>query len=191
MFDNLIPSYNAAVENQRDGAIKFGSMMFLGTGGDFDGGGTKHAYEMFYNPEKYDIIKFNDMWEHKGDIGYFVPAYMGLNQFKDENGSTHVEEATQHLEQRRNKLRSQGGSTSALNSELQYRPLIPSEMFLAKTGNIFPIDELKQRLQVIEEEGYHSLLEKRVKLFFDPKQRYGVGYKIDTKNELTPINEFP
>lgn len=43
MFDNLKESYNASVECQRDGADKFGSMMFLGTGGDMSGGGTVDA----------------------------------------------------------------------------------------------------------------------------------------------------
>lgn len=43
MFDNLKESYNASVECQRDGAVKFGSMMFLGTGGDMAGGGTVDA----------------------------------------------------------------------------------------------------------------------------------------------------
>ena len=39
MFPNIKDSYNASVECQRDGAWKFGSMMFLGTGGDMQGGG--------------------------------------------------------------------------------------------------------------------------------------------------------
>lgn len=61
MFNNLLESYASAVECQRDGSLKFGSMMFLGTGGAFESGGTADAYEMFYHPDKYDIISFNDV----------------------------------------------------------------------------------------------------------------------------------
>lgn len=61
MFQNLLESYNSSVECQRDGSRKFGTMAFIGTGGDFEGGGTRSAYEMFYNPDKYDIISFEDV----------------------------------------------------------------------------------------------------------------------------------
>lgn len=61
MFDNLKESYNASVECQRDGAYKFGSMMFLGTGGDMNGGGTVDAQEIFYTPEQYDCVPFEDI----------------------------------------------------------------------------------------------------------------------------------
>jgi len=39
MFDNLIESYMPCVECQREGSKKFGTMMFIGTGGDMAGGG--------------------------------------------------------------------------------------------------------------------------------------------------------
>lgn len=61
MFNNLIEAYNSSVECQRNGSVKFGSMMFLGTGGDFEGGGTLAAYEMFYNPDKYNLLKGDDI----------------------------------------------------------------------------------------------------------------------------------
>jgi hypothetical protein len=61
MFDNLKESYVASVECQRDGAHKFGTMMFLGTGGDMNGGGTLDAQEIFYSPQQYDCVEFEDI----------------------------------------------------------------------------------------------------------------------------------
>lgn len=191
MFNNLIECYKATVENQRDGAYKFGTTVFIGTGGDFDGGGTRDAYEMFYNPQNYDILEFEDVWESKPRIGYFVPAYMGLNQFKNHNGFTNILSAKDYLERHRINLRNSEGSANALNSELQYRPIKPSEMFLAKTGNIFPVSELKERLFQLEANPYHNMLEKRVRLMFDANKPYGINYQIDTANELEAINSFP
>jgi hypothetical protein len=191
MFNNLIECYKATVENQRDGAYKFGTSVFIGTGGDFDGGGTRDAYEMFYNPQNYDILEFEDVWESKPRIGYFVPAYMGLNQFKNHNGFTNILNAKDYLERHRMNLRTSEGSANALNSELQYRPIKPSEMFLAKTGNIFPVSELKERLFQLEANPYHNMLEKKVKLLFDANKPYGINYQIDTQNELESINNFP
>lgn len=192
MFNNLLESYNSSVECQRNGAIKFGSMMFLGTGGDFEGGGTIAAYEMFYNPDKYDILKGEDIWENRGDIAYFVPAYLGLNQYKElPDNNTNIIDAYRELEQTRAELRSHKGNSAALNMELQYRPLKPSEIFLASTGNIFPIAELKDRLNQIRQNEQFDLLEKRVTLYFDKNQKSGVNYQLDVKGELVPINEFP
>lgn len=198
MFDNLKESYNASVECQRDGAYKFGSMMFLGTGGDMNGGGTVDAQEIFYNPDSYDCIEFDDIWEYRGKIGYFVPAYLGLNQYKDirdgvQQTPTDIDAAKADLEKERNKHRKAGGSMSALEGEIINRPLVPSEIFLQKQGNIFPVAELRKRLSDLETHDRFSYLEKKVELFFDPqsKEYNGVNYKIDTRNELIAINKFP
>lgn len=193
MFDNLKESYNASVECQRDGANKFGSMMFLGTGGDMNGGGTLDAQDMFYNPSSYDCVEFEDIWEHRGKVGYFVPAYLGLNQYKDAEGNTDVEAAKAELERIRAKYRASKGGISALEGEIVNRPLVPSEIFLQKRGNIFPIPELRNRLAKIESNSRWEVLEKNVELFYDPtaKEFNGVNYKIDAKNRLTPINKFP
>lgn len=59
MFNNLKESYGASVECQRDSSYKFGSMFFIGTGGDMEGG-TLDAHEMFYNPVQYDCLTFED-----------------------------------------------------------------------------------------------------------------------------------
>lgn len=183
--------YNSSIETQRNGGYKFGTMMFLGTGGDFDGGGTRDAYDMFYNPEKFDILPLNDIWENKGKIGYFVPAYLGLNEFKNYKGLTDETKAKSFLQKEREKLKSHKGDSRALNMELQYRPLVPSEIFLAGTGNIFPIAEIQERIAVLEQNKDYGLLEKRVTLLFDKEARYGVNYKIDTSNDLVAINKYP
>jgi hypothetical protein len=188
MFDNLMDSRGAAVECQMNGAYKYGSMMFLGTGGDMDGGGTLDASQMFYDPDSFNLLKFDDVWENKGKIGYFVPAYYGLNQYKDKDGNTDVESAKEYLEGERAKLR-KGKSSAALDNELQYRPLKPSEAFLTKTGNIFPIAELQERLNDIKD--LTHVLEKPVTLYYDSKAATGVNYKIDLKKELVPLNNFP
>lgn len=191
MFNNLEEVYGATVENQRDGRNKFGTTVFIGTGGDFEGGGTRDAYKMFYNPESYDILPFEDVWEAKPKIGFFMPAYMGLNQFKNANGFTDILAAKNYLEEHRFKLQKQPGAAETLRQELQYRPIKPSEMFLAKSGNIFPVAELKQRLETLEANPHHDLLEKKVKLLFDSRKKYGVAYQIDTNNELIAVNDFP
>jgi hypothetical protein len=197
MFDNLRESRAASVECMRDGHYKFGSCMYLGTGGDMNGGGTLDASLMFYDPEKYDLLAYNDTWEHRGKIGYFVPAYLGLNAFKEElgpgvYGKTDNERAQQFLAKHRDKLRGTKSGSDALDAELQNRPVIPSEIFLTRTGNIFPIADLQNRLRQLEENDSYTYVEKKVELFYDQKSAFnGVNYKVDTRDKLQHINRFP
>lgn len=192
-FHNLKESYAASVECQREGSYKFGSMAFIGTGGNMEGGGTIDAQEIFYNPVNYDCMEFEDEWEFRGKIGYFVPAYMGLHDYINADGSINIVAAKAYLEKEREKLRTTKGSSTSLEGEMINRPLVPSEMFLQRMGTMFPIPELRDRLSKLEQGDGKllSLLEKRIELFFNPEAYNGVDYKIDTQKKLQPINVFP
>lgn len=192
MFSNLRDSYNHSVDVMKDGSDKFGSAMFLGTGGDM-GAGTIDAYYMFYNPHEFDMLAFDDLWEFKKQIGYFVPAHYGDNAYKDDQGNTRVEFGLKREQEMRAKLAGDKGVSSTLDSYIVYHPLIPSEMFLVRNTNIFPVLELRRRKQELDESSISNLLEKRVELFFDPKATTtnGVNYKLDIGNKLKPIREFP
>jgi hypothetical protein len=190
MFSNLIAARNASVECQMDGSNKYGSMMFLGTGGDM-GKGTIDASIMFNDPESFNLLVFKDKWENTGKIGYFVPAYMGLNDYKDKNGFTVEAPAIEYLENHRKKLRMSKSGSAAIDDELQNRPLVPSEAFLTKRGNIFPVDALRNRLINLKSDDNYTFIEKPVTLYFDKNTNSGVNYKLDLKKELIPLNNFP
>jgi len=149
-FDNLIEALGQMKEATADGAVKFGSIWMSGTGGDMVGGATEAAKEVFYNPEKYDCIAFDDEYENNPfKIGMFMPAWKTLNQFKDDKGYTVREPAVKFLEKARDKA-AQGKDKQSHNDELQQRPIVPSEAFLLTTGNIFPIGDLIDHLAWLE-----------------------------------------
>lgn len=189
MFSNLKDVYANTVDSLRRGLRKTGMLMMLGTGGDMEKG-TLHASEMFYEPEKYDLLAFEDVWEGRGKIGYFVPAYLALDDHKDDNGESDIESAKQELVKVRKRKQGNGTSSDALNKEMQYRPLVPSEMFLSKSANIFPTAELRRRLSEVQTHKIYDHTEKRVNLYFDSKSQYnGVNYEIDPR--LEAITVFP
>lgn len=192
MFDNLRESYNHSVDVMKDGSDKFGSAMFLGTGGDMEKG-TLDAYYMFYNPEEFDMVYFDDIWENKGSIGYFVPAHFGDNKYKDEHGNTRVEYGLLREKEMRDKLAGDKGITATLDAYVVYHPLIPSEMFLVRNTNIFPVPELRRRREEIGRDVNINMIEKRIELYYDPNavNTGGVNYKVDIHNKLKPIREFP
>ena len=147
---NLLAALGQMVECTHNGAEKFGTIWMTGTGGDMDGGATEAVKAVFYDPKTYSCVGFMDYFEGSGrEIGFFIPAWMGLNQFKDDLGNTNVEAAISYLLRIRERKR-KGQDKSAYNSELCQRPIFPSEAFLLDGGNIFPTADLKEHLGFVE-----------------------------------------
>jgi len=191
MFNNLRESYAASVDVMKDGANKYGSGIFIGTGGDMESG-TQDAHYMFYHPSEFDCLVFEDMWENQGQIACFIPAEMGLDQYKDDEGNTIWEQAAQYLEKQRKKLSSSTGSSLTLRNHIIYHPRKPSEIFLIEQGTILPAMEASQRLTRLRAGNVENKIAKKVELFYDSDSEYnGISYQIDTSNKLTHINTFP
>ncbi len=149
-MSNLKASLGQLKECTANGAEKFGTIWMSGTGGDMEGGSTEAVKDVFYDPEAYDCLSFKDTYEDKPtSIGLFIPAYMGLNQYKDKEGNTNKEKALGYLMGERAKAMN-AKSKQPLNDELQQRPIVPSEAFLITGGNIFPTAELKAQLGFVE-----------------------------------------
>jgi hypothetical protein len=122
---------------------KFGSSIWIGTGGNVEK--IQEGEIMFRNPGGFEALAFDDIWEGTGKIGWFFPAYYGMNEFKDKNGNTNVEAAKKHIDKRREEKR-KATDPSALALEMMNYPIKPSEMFLNAKGAMFPQAELKAHL---------------------------------------------
>jgi hypothetical protein len=46
--------------------------ILFGTGGNMNEG--RYFYDLFMNPEKYSLKKFNNAWEEHKELGIFIPA---------------------------------------------------------------------------------------------------------------------
>jgi hypothetical protein len=181
--------YLHTVDTLRRGLTKTGTLIALGTGGDMDKG-TIPVSEMFYDPEKYDFLSFTDTYENRGKIAYFIPGQYSLDEFRNDDGYVDFAKATEKLLLIRKKKAGDSGGSHALDQEMQYRPIVPSEMFLSKSSTIFPFSELRRRLSELISTKEYELHEKRVSLYFDPNSPYqGVSYTIDPK--LRAIDHYP
>ena len=186
LFPNLLAAYGSSVDTMLDGQYKFGSAMYLGTGGDMDSG-TIAASIMCYDPESFSLVHYPDTWERKGDIVYFVPAEKGTRQFKDENGMTDMKKAKEHFDRKWEQLRKGRNASQALDTEMQNQPRKPSHMFLTKTGNIFPRVELQEWLAKVR--GNKKYLDAE----FVGELRYDEGGVLKFHNlpQDRAIREFP
>lgn len=174
---------NDAAQNKDD--FKFGTSHYLGTAGNIDK--IIETRIIFTEPEGYDILSYDDEWEHTGEIGFFLPAYYTNNTFKDENGNTNVERAKAFYDKRRESAKKV--SSQKYDGEMMNYPLIPSEMFLGREGRILPITELKEVEKRLLLHNNYKKIGTAIDIYFDSSKPTGVDYK--TLENTEPIYEFP
>ena len=150
-FMNVIKEAWEGIENTQAVAdFKRLTIYGMGTGGLTVGGAVTYLQEIFYNPEAYGCLAFDDKWENKGKIGYFVPGTMALNQFKEgPNLITNEEKALEYINAERDKAKKSKSSTK-MQGTIINKPIVPSEIFLRMEGTYFPTHELKQALAELE-----------------------------------------
>lgn len=142
---NLKEAYGHMKDTMYEGSRKFGSLYMFGTGGDMEGGSSEAARDVFYEPETYDCLSFENVWEDNGiDTGFFVPYHMGINNFKDDEGRTDVARSKRFVNAKRDKLR-KAKNKQPLYHEEQNNPETPAEAFSVPDGNIFPVGELREQ----------------------------------------------
>jgi hypothetical protein len=183
LLPNVLTVHGSNTATQLEGTIKFGSAVYLGTGGNMEK--IIESEIIFRDPEGFDFLVFNDEWEHKGKIGWFVPAYYALNQFKDDNGNTDIPSALRFIEKRR-EVKRKSRSQTAITLEILNYPIKPSEMFLKRSGNFFPIEDLKEILGDLEVD------DKTLDASWKGQFTINKEGKVDFKNSsLRAIRGFP
>lgn len=162
-FPNIIQSYNISEPCWKDGDDMIGIPILYGTGGDMEGG-TVEFSEMFYEPEKYNLLSFDNIWDDdrpNTKCGWFLPASrMRFGEYKDpygehpewkgiklvdDEGNSNEEVARQSILDFR-KLKDQGTDLKAKRDAITQYPLKPQEAFLQSSSVYFPVLELKRVL---------------------------------------------
>ena len=184
--DKILTVHGANESTQDMGAGKFGSSFYLGTGGDMEK--VIESEIIFRDPEGYDFLGFKDIYEGRGTIGFFLPAIYTNLAYKDSMGNTDLEKSLQYeMEVREQKKKN--NNTSAYDEYIMSRPLKPSEMFLSKTGNKFPVVMLREQQATNDRYSYKKHLRTMGVLLEDKDYIYGVKFKPDF--DLRPIDRFP
>lgn len=172
-------------------------VMIAGTGGDMEVGAE--AAEMFYSPEAYNILPFQDP-EGSGKIGRFIPALQARMAFKEPKTlpeylnivcpeldhitilvSNEEKALKEWWEPEYHKATKSGNSKTVLKFKA-YWPLKPSDSFIRLTKNDFNIDAAKAQLGRLKALGKTGT----------PVELYHDGEKIVHKfTDKLPITEFP
>ena len=111
--------------------VKTGYQLFIGTGGDMDES-VADVQEMAYNPESFDLLEFDNIWEEQEfaatkKVCAFVPSY----EFEiiDEDGNALIEESKKSILELFEKKK----PTEKYRAQTQ-RPFYLSQMFMVAGG---------------------------------------------------------
>jgi hypothetical protein len=162
-FPNIITSFELSEPTWKDGNVQTGIPILYGTGGDM-GAGALAFSQMFYNPEEYGLLAFDNIWDDDTDgkkCGWFLPATrQRFGLLKDEKNNIILDDNKKPI-----KLVDDEGNSNIKAAELdifnfrKYKknartsiteyPLKTTEGFLLTHGNNFPTILLKEQLSNI------------------------------------------
>jgi hypothetical protein len=182
----LIESWTSNEATVSTDGNQFGVQAGLGTAGNIKL--IQPAKRMFTNPKSYKVVEYDDVWEASGKIGFFLPAYMTLRQFKDVNGNTDIERAKQFIQKRREEAEQSADNTVIRVEKMNY-PIKPSEMWVTDKSYILPYEEAAAREKELMKGNSYKKIGTAVKLFWSAHANNGVDYELDTDNE--PYWDFP
>lgn len=173
-------------------------VMLCGTGGDMEKG--KEAAEIFYAPEAYNILSFENTWEGGARIGRFISALRAKMAYKEPKtlseylGISHPdldkitilvsneERALKEWWEPEYKKAVKSGNSKTVLKFKAYWPIKPSDSFLVLTQNDFNVEAAKNQKDKLIAQGVVGNL---VTIEHD-------GEKLRHKfTDKLPITEFP
>jgi hypothetical protein len=194
LLDNVIEVHTSNDSTIARDGVRFGVERYQGTSGNIEY--IQASKKMFLNPKDYRILSFYNHHGNEGankQVGFFLPFYMVLRQFKDKDGNTDYTKAAEYV----NKIRKEKQSSTnpdVLREEKMNRPCFIEEMWVNAKGYLLPYDEASVRERELMEYDRYKALETPVELIWDSNSVgenviNGVRYKIN--HNVEPYRDYP
>ena len=124
------------------------------TAGDEQSDFTAFA-EMIYSPDGYNMEPLDNVYDKEGQgrkkITVFYPAYMNYdNTCIDKDGNSDVTKALLMLLYDRYKVKYGSTDINTITKRISQYPITPQEAIVRSQGNVFPVTELNERLNQID-----------------------------------------
>lgn len=154
IFKNLTSMYNMTRPSVEHGSKVFGEIFAYGTAGDDQSDFTAFA-EMFYSPEGYNLEPLDNVFDKEGQgrkkCCFFFPAYLNYDESCiDKNGNSDVSKALLMILYDRYKVKYGTTDINTIVKRISQYPIVPQEAMLRSHGNIFPVTELNERLNQLD-----------------------------------------
>lgn len=153
IFSDLGSLYQMIRPSVEDGKDVYGLIFLYGTAGDNMSDFTS-LQEMMYNPDGYNMEKNPNVWDKEGQgrkwFTFFYPAYLNRANCMDENGNSNVTKALLEICQDRYTVKYNSTDINAITKRISQYPITPQEAIIRAHSTIFPITELNERLNQID-----------------------------------------
>ena len=153
IFSNLNNLYQMIRPSVEDGKDVYGLIFMYGTAGD-DMSDFTSLQEIMYNPDGYNMEKNENVWDKEGQgrkyFTFFYPAYMNRANCMDKEGNSNVTKALLEICQDRYKVKYNSSDINAITKRISQYPITPQEAIIRAHATIFPITELNERLNQID-----------------------------------------
>ena len=153
IFSDLGSLYQMIRPSVEDGKDVYGLIFAYGTAGD-ENSNFIDLQEMMYNPDGYNMEKNPNVWDKEGQgrkwFTFFYPAYLNRANCMDENGNSDVTKALLEICQDRYVVKYNSTDINAITKRISQYPITPQEAIIRAHSTIFPITELNERLNQID-----------------------------------------
>lgn len=152
-FPRLIDLYNVLKPSVQEGDIVFGIMYLQGTAGDSESD-FAGAQEIMYNPKGYNMYALPNVFDKenqgKKEFVFFYPGYINRKGYYDENGNSDVIGALISILVDRHKVKYNSTDPNTIIKTIAEVPITPAEAILKSGHNMFPVVDLTERLNQID-----------------------------------------
>ena len=152
-FPNLLGLYGTLRPSVEEGDAVYGLIYMQGTAGD-DDSDFASAQEIMYNPLGYNMQSNPNVYDKEGQgrpkFVYFFPGYLNRKGCYDTNGNSDVTKALVEILRNRYTVKYNSTEINAITKTISEVPITPQEAILRTRGNIFPITELTERLNELD-----------------------------------------
>ena len=152
-FPRLLNLYSVLRPSVEDGNDVWGIIFAYGTAGDSDSD-FAGAQELMYNPNGYNMLAIPNVYDKEGQgrkyFTMFFGGYLNRAECYNEDGVSNVTKALLEILLDRYKVKYNSTDINAITKRIAEIPITPQEAILRTRGNIFPVTELNERLNEID-----------------------------------------
>ena len=154
IFKDLNDLYGLIRPSVEQGSSVFGEVVLYGTAGNEQSDFTAFA-EMFYSPSGYNLNELENVFDKEGQgrkqSCFFYPVYMNYDDSCiDKDGNSNITKALLMVCNDRYKVKYGSSDINAITKRISQYPITPQEAIIRSQGNMFPVTELNNRLNQID-----------------------------------------
>lgn len=190
IFKNLLAMYSMIRPSVEQGSSVFGQILMYGTAGD-DMSDFTSFQEIFYSPSGYNMKGLPNVFDKEGqgrrESCMFYPVYMNYDDScVDKDGNSDVTKALLKVLNDRYTVKYGTTDINTITKRISQYPITPQEAIIRSQGNVFPVTELNERLNQIDNnpDEYEDVY------VGDLTQGADGKVKFEPTNDM-PIRDFP